>query len=216
MLNPELGLVGIEPMIVLLTLYLTALSFSLSSSDTIDYHSLFDLPFYNSSSDYNIQRNSVNDSVSADQLLDDLLPSHQLENLSLCQTTHFPSLSFGCNSENGFENLEAKNEESRLDFDSAHSDVHNNGGKYLQRSFSSNCFEGKSSFSFKPPFDSLMESHSFHGQALSLPENSFFISQMRKVSSTGDLEYQRMIGRMKVQTISKEKKQSSIVVVKYT
>ncbi|KAL4295502.1 hypothetical protein GQ457_12G000890 [Hibiscus cannabinus] len=163
------------------------------SADTIDYHSLFDLPFYNSSSDYDIQRNSVNDYVSADQLLDDLLPSHQLENLSLCQTTHFPSLSFGSNSENGFENLEAKNEESRLDFDSAHSDVHNNGGKYLQRSFSSNCFEGKSSFSFKPPFDSLMESHSFHGQALSLPENSFFITQMRKVSSTGDLESMRNV-----------------------
>ncbi|GMI71689.1 hypothetical protein HRI_000838200 [Hibiscus trionum] len=157
------------------------------STDTIDYQSLFDLPFSpfcDSSSDYNVQQNPVVESGCADQLFADLLPSHQLENLSLCQTTQFPSLSFA-------SNLEVKNEESRVDFDSAYGDVHNNGGKYLQRSFSSNCFEGKPSFSFKPHFDSLMESHSFDGQALSLPENSFFISQMRKVSSTGDLESMR-------------------------
>ncbi|KAL4282998.1 hypothetical protein GQ457_16G026090 [Hibiscus cannabinus] len=164
------------------------------SADTIDYQSLFDLPFSpfcDSSSDYNTQLNPVLESACADQLLADLLPSHQLENLSLCQTTQFSSLSFGSNSANGYENLQVKNEESRLDFDSAYADVHDNGGKYLQRSFSSNCFEGKPSVSFKPPFDSLMESHSFQGQALSLPENSFFISQMRKVSSTGDLESMR-------------------------
>ncbi|GMI85875.1 hypothetical protein HRI_002256800 [Hibiscus trionum] len=161
------------------------------SADPIDYQPLFDLlfsPFYDSSSDYNIQQNPVDESDCADQLFVDLLPSHQLENLSLCQTTQFPSLSFGSNSKNGYENLEVKNEESRANFDSDYCGVHNNGGKYLQRSFSSNCFEGKSSFSFKPAFDSLMESHSFQGQALSLPENSFFISQMRKVSNTGDLE----------------------------
>ncbi|KAE8698128.1 Detected protein of confused Function [Hibiscus syriacus] len=166
------------------------------STDSIDYQSLFDLPFpsfCDSTTDYDVQQNSVVESGCADQVFADLLPSHQLENLSLCQTAQLPSPCFGPNSENGYGNLEAKNEESRVDFDSGYADVHNNGGKYLQRSFSSNCFEGKSSFSFRPPFDSLMESHGFHGQALSLPENSFFISQMRKVSSTGDLESMRNV-----------------------
>ncbi|KAE8725314.1 Detected protein of confused Function [Hibiscus syriacus] len=165
------------------------------STDTIDYQSLFDLPFSSfcdSSSGYNIQENTVVESDCADQVFADLLPSHQLENLSLCQTTQFPSLCFGYNTENGYGNLEVKNEESIVDFDSAYADAHNNGGKFLQRSFSSNSFEGKSSFLFRP-FESLMESHSFHGQALSLPENSFFISQMRKVSSTGDLESMRNV-----------------------
>ncbi|KAH1089723.1 hypothetical protein J1N35_016980 [Gossypium stocksii] len=174
------------------------------STDTIDYDSLFNIPFYDSSFDYNLQALSnnddnqlspVNESSPADQLLADLLPSNQLENLSLCQTTQFPPLSFGSHSENpgGSSRLEVKNEECQVDFDSAYGGVHENDGKYLQRSFSSNCFEGKSNFSFKPPFDSLMESQSFQGQASSLPETSFFTAQMRKVSSTGDLESMRNV-----------------------
>ncbi|XWS61746.1 hypothetical protein CRYUN_Cryun07bG0152100 [Craigia yunnanensis] len=184
------------------------------STDTIDYHLLFDFPFspvYDSSSDYNLQAllnsnqnqlNPVDQPTCPDPLVSCLLPSSpptdQLENLSLYQTTQFPSLSFGRNLQNGYENfnslncLEVKNEECQVDFDSAYSDVEN-VANYLQRSFSSNSFEGKPNFSFQPPFDSLMESQNFQGQALSMPENSFFAGQMRKVCSTGDLENMRNV-----------------------
>ena len=179
------------------------------STDTIDYHLLFDLPFspvYDSSSDYNLQallnsnenqQNPVDQPTYPNQLVPGLLPSSpptdQLENLNLHQTTQFPSLSFGRNLQNGYENfnslncLEVKNEECQVDFDSAYSDVEN-VAKYLQRSFSSNYFEGKPNFSFQTPFDSLVESQNFQGQALSMPKTSFFAGQMRKVCSTGDLE----------------------------
>ncbi|XWS49978.1 hypothetical protein CRYUN_Cryun12cG0048900 [Craigia yunnanensis] len=184
------------------------------STDTIDYHLLFDLPFsplYDSSSDYNLQallnsnqnqQNPVDESTCPGQLVSGLLPyppTDQLENLSLNQTTQFPCLSFGPNLDNGYENfsslncLEIKNEECQVDLDSAYSDVNENVAKYLQRSFSSNSFEGKPNFSFQPPFDSLMESQNFQGQALSMPETSFFAGQMRKVCSTGDLENMRNV-----------------------
>ncbi|XP_022720626.1 zinc finger protein CONSTANS-LIKE 12-like [Durio zibethinus] len=171
------------------------------SSNTIDYNFLFDLPLspvYDSSSDYNLQallnsnqnqQNPVDQPTCPDQLDSDLLPSSPsadlLETLSRYQTTQFPSLSFGRNLENGYENFnslncfEVKKEECQVDFDSAYSDVEN-VQKYLQRGFSSNSFEGKLKFSFQPPFDSLMESQNFQGQALSMPENSFFAGQMRK------------------------------------
>ena len=179
------------------------------STDTIDYHLLFDLlfsPVYDSSSDYNLQAllnsnqnqlNPVDQPTCPDQLVSCLFPSSpptdQLENLNLYQTTQFPSLSFGRNLQNGYENfnslncLEVKNEECQVDLDSAYSDVEN-VAKYLQMSFSSNSFEGKPNFSFQPPFDPLMESQYFQGQALSMPENRFFAGQERKVCSTGDLQ----------------------------
>ncbi|XVF51451.1 hypothetical protein PTKIN_Ptkin04bG0186500 [Pterospermum kingtungense] len=193
------------------------------STETIDYQLLFDFPFSpvydSSSSDYNLQallnsdQNQENPvdhhqqptcpdhlvSSSSGNLLPSSPPTDQLENLSLYQTTQFPSPLFGQNLENGYENLnsfncfEVKNEECQVDFDSAnYSDVEN-VANYLQRSFSSNSFEGKPNFSFQPPFDSVMETQNFHGQAFSLPENSFFAGQMRKVCSTGDLQNMRNV-----------------------
>ncbi|XP_022737216.1 two-component response regulator-like PRR1 [Durio zibethinus] len=184
------------------------------SSDT-DYQIWFDHPFSplnDLSSDYNLQallnsnqnqQNPVDQPTCPDQLVSSGLlpfspPTDQLENLSLYQTTQFSSLSFGPNLENGYENfnslncLEVKNEECQVDFDSAYSDVEN-AAKYLQRSFSSNSFEGKPNFSFQPPFDSLMESQKFQGQAFNMPENNIFAGQMRKVCSTGDLENMRNV-----------------------
>ncbi|XWS38334.1 hypothetical protein CRYUN_Cryun19dG0122400 [Craigia yunnanensis] len=188
------------------------------STDPIDYHLLCDLPFsplYDSSSDYNLQaflnsnqnqQNPVDEFTCPDQLVSGLLPSYppkdQLENLSFYQTNQFPSLSFDPNLENGYENfsslncLEVKNEEYQVNFDSAYSDVNenvSNVAEYLKRSFSRNSFEGKPTFSFQPTFDSLMEPQNFQGQALSMPENSFFAGQMRKVCSTGDLENMRNV-----------------------
>ncbi|XP_048446050.1 uncharacterized protein LOC125479929 [Pyrus x bretschneideri] len=64
-----------------------------------------------------------------------------------------------------------------------------NAAKFMQMSYSSNCFDGsnnKPGFYFQPSFDSLMESPSFQNQASSLssPESSFLDGQMRRVSST--------------------------------
>ncbi|XP_017972681.1 PREDICTED: zinc finger protein CONSTANS isoform X1 [Theobroma cacao] len=182
------------------------------STDTIDYPLLFDhpfSPFQDSSSDYNFQdllnnsqnqQNPFDESSCPDQFVSGLLPSSpptdQLENLSLYQTTQYPSLSFSPNLEygygdfNGLNYLEVKNEECQVDFDPAYRGV-DNVDKYLQRSFSSNSFEGKPGFSFQLPFDSLMESQNFQGQSFSMPESSFFAGQMRKVCSTGDLENMR-------------------------
>ncbi|XVF10563.1 hypothetical protein REPUB_Repub07fG0193200 [Reevesia pubescens] len=172
------------------------------STDTIDYHFLFDLPFspvYDSSSDYNLQallnntqnqQNPADQSTCSDHLISGSPPTNQLENLSLYQGTQFSSLSFGPSLENGFENfnslncLEVKNEECNLDFDE-------NVAKYLQRSFSINSFETKPNCSVQPHFDSLMESNNFQGQASSMPENSILGGQMRKVCSAGDLENMR-------------------------
>ncbi|XVE57923.1 hypothetical protein DITRI_Ditri04bG0128600 [Diplodiscus trichospermus] len=179
-----------------------------SSFNMFDYHLLSDPPFpslYDSTSEYNLQallnsnqnqQNPVDQPPFPDQLFSGLLssspPTDMLENLSLCQTTQFPSLSFGRNSQNGYENfnslnncLEIKNEECQVDFDSAYSDVEN-VENYLQRSFSSNSFEGNPYVSFQPPFDPLMEPLNFQSQ--SLPEANFFAEQMRRASSTGDLE----------------------------
>nr|GMD62278.1 zinc finger protein CONSTANS-like [Ipomoea batatas] len=72
-----------------------------------------------------------------------------------------------------------------------------NAMKMMQRSFSSNSFEGRpSNFSpFQPQLDTLLESPNLHAQVLSSPENSSFSSgQMRRVCSTGDLQ---VINKMK-------------------
>ncbi|XP_021820865.1 putative zinc finger protein CONSTANS-LIKE 11 [Prunus avium] len=133
-------------------------------------------------------------------------PSYQLESLSLCQATHLNPLDQNCaNLANGlpnfpaFDALEVKTEQCHLALDQ---NAYNNNqvfgphsysgaenvAKFMQRSFSSNSFDGKPGFVFQPCFDSLMESSTFQNQALSSPENSFLAGQMRRVSSTGDLQ----------------------------
>ncbi|KAK7366747.1 hypothetical protein VNO80_08744 [Phaseolus coccineus] len=60
--------------------------------------------------------------------------------------------------------------------------------KVIQRSFSCNSFGGKPDFPFEPHPDTLMDSPNFQCHALLSPENNFFMGQMRRVCSTGDLQ----------------------------
>ncbi|KAK3010305.1 LOW QUALITY PROTEIN: hypothetical protein RJ639_011375, partial [Escallonia herrerae] len=63
-----------------------------------------------------------------------------------------------------------------------------NAVKMMQRSFSSNCFDGKPNFPFQPRFDSLMESPNFQTQISTSSESSFSSGSMRRACSTGDLQ----------------------------
>ncbi|KAG5539634.1 hypothetical protein RHGRI_019991 [Rhododendron griersonianum] len=114
-------------------------------------------------------------------------PSNQLENLSLYQTTQFQD----------FSSLEVKTEECHLfplsspyGFEPfGHGNAAESVAKMMQRSFSSHSFDGnKPSFSFQPRFDCVAESPHFQPQAMSSPENSFSVGQMRRVHSAGDLQ----------------------------
>ncbi|GLU05835.1 hypothetical protein SLE2022_229120 [Rubroshorea leprosula] len=142
-------------------------------------------------------QNPVEESHPLDQFSSNLVssspPSTQLENISLYQTTQMQSLSNGYGDFGEFNCLEVKNEECQVGFDcggyTQSFDPHSYDGvenveRYMQRSFSSNSFEGKPGFSFQPRFDSLLESPNFQ----SSPENSFFAGQMRRVYSAGDLQ----------------------------
>ncbi|XP_057417619.1 two-component response regulator-like APRR9 [Lotus japonicus] len=61
--------------------------------------------------------------------------------------------------------------------------------KYMQRSFSSNCFEGKPSFLFQNSHhDASVDSSKFQKHEMNSPEHSVFSGQMRRVCSTGDLQ----------------------------
>lgn len=158
-------------------------------------------------SDHPTQQNPVDESHSLDQITSTLLssspPSQQLENLSLYQMNHFQPLENSPDLSNGYENfsvldaLQVKNEECQVGFENTYSQQpfapHSYSGtenvaKMMQRSYSSNSFDGKPGFLFQPRFDALMESPNFQSQALSSPENSFLTGQMRRVCSTGDLQ----------------------------
>ncbi|KAK4365403.1 hypothetical protein RND71_016761 [Anisodus tanguticus] len=123
-------------------------------------------------------------------LLSSSSPSHQLENLSLCQVGL-----------DGFGDYAIKSEEFQVNFETdfgasntlmvAQSCGENNDVKLMQRSFSSNSFDNnKPSFSiFTPQFDSLIEFPNFQTPALSSPdEKSFSSGHMRRACSTGDLQ----------------------------
>ncbi|KAH6769733.1 hypothetical protein C2S52_014536 [Perilla frutescens var. hirtella] len=58
--------------------------------------------------------------------------------------------------------------------------------KLMQRSYNSNSFDNTRSFSFRPQFDSVFESHNLHTRFFSSPESSS--GQMKRVCSTGDLQ----------------------------
>ncbi|KAL2543484.1 CCT motif family protein [Forsythia ovata] len=62
--------------------------------------------------------------------------------------------------------------------------------KFMQRSYNSNSFDGKSNLLFYPPgFDGiLVESQNFQKQVLNSPESGFYSGQIRRVCSTGDLQ----------------------------
>uniref|UniRef100_A0A6N2MD97 CCT domain-containing protein n=1 Tax=Salix viminalis TaxID=40686 RepID=A0A6N2MD97_SALVM len=108
-------------------------------------------------------------------------PSHQLENLGI--VTYW----LGC--------FGGETEECQLSFESSYNHIYahdyssvENVAKMMQRSYSSNSFEGKPGFLFQPRFDTLLESPNYQSQALSLPENDFLAGQLRRACSTGDLQ----------------------------
>lgn len=127
-------------------------------------------------------------------------PSTQFEkslNLYPNQAPKMQSFSNGYGDLGELSSLEVKNEELQVGFDSGYGNFSapqnytgaENAGKYLQRSFSENCFDSKPGFEipFQPQFNSLMESQNFQTS----PENSFFAGQIRRVCSTGDLQNAR-------------------------
>ncbi|KAI7995178.1 Zinc finger protein CO3 [Camellia lanceoleosa] len=150
-----------------------------------------------------ILQNPLHESNSWDQIAPSVFssspPSHQLENLSLCQTTHLQDVS-------NFSALEVKTEECQcqvpLQSPSAYGYQQSFGAhsygcaenvvvKMMQRSYSSNSFDGKQPshlLPFQPRFDSLMESSIFQPQVMSSPENNFSTGLIRRASSTGDLQ----------------------------
>ncbi|CAN4077689.1 unnamed protein product [Withania somnifera] len=146
----------------------------------------------------------LHDTPSIDQIASTFLssspPSHQLENLSLCQITN-PNSLVGLDD---FCDYSIKAEEFQVHFESNFGISNSlmvpqscvqNDVKLMQKSFSSNSFDKNNnnnlSFSvFTPQFDSLIESPNYQTSAtLSSPdENSFSCGQMRRVCSTGDLQ----------------------------
>ncbi|KAB1668853.1 hypothetical protein ES319_1Z102200v1 [Gossypium barbadense] len=127
------------------------------STDTIDYHSLFDLPSFplnGSSLDYNNLQALLNNKQTPEE---NPVVDHQPTCQNQLLGTQFQScLSFGPNLEQGYEEscnnlngFELKNEECQV------------VTKYLRRNFS-----------FQPCFDPLMASENFQGQALSMPQNT--------------------------------------------
>jgi hypothetical protein len=177
-----------------------------SSSDMVSYDG--DLTFmpdspidiFQAISDSQNQNNPVDESHFFDQYSSTLFsssPSRQFESLNLYQTTHLQCLQNcsdidnGLGNLSGFDGLEVKNEECQMGFESSFNQAflphsYSGGGaenvtKLMQRSYSSNCFEGKTSFLFQPRFDTLMESPGFQNQEI-------IGGQMRRVCSTGDLQ----------------------------
>ncbi|CAK7335582.1 unnamed protein product [Dovyalis caffra] len=156
----------------------------------------------NQNNQYPVENSNSVDSFSP-SILSSSPPSHQLENLSLYQTNHLQALANGENLANGYSNfpgldaLEVKTEECQVGFDSSYNQQSfmpcsysgvENVAKMMQRSYSSNSFEGKPGFLFQPGFNTLLESPNYQGQALSLPESNFLAGQLRRVCSTGDLQ----------------------------
>ncbi|KAK9277117.1 hypothetical protein L1049_006656 [Liquidambar formosana] len=151
-------------------------------------------------------QNPVDESHSLDQIAHTLLssspPSHQMENLSLCPTTHVQPLANCSNSSSGFTDftglngLEVKIEECQVGFGSSsapsfppHSfSGFDNAAKMMQRTYSSNSFDGKPGFFFQPRFNIPMGPPNFQTHLMNSPENSFPDSHIRRVCSTGDLQ----------------------------
>ncbi|XP_027344004.1 two-component response regulator-like APRR5 [Abrus precatorius] len=132
-------------------------------------------------------------------------PSAHLENLTLyhhANNNRVHALSSGQNLANeigsfsGFDGLEVKSEECQVGVDYVYGQQYlphsysgtENVSKYMQRSFSSNSFEGKPGFVSQPHCDALVDSPKFQSHDMSSPEDSLFGGQMRRVCSTGDLQ----------------------------
>lgn len=145
-------------------------------------------------------------------------PSSHLESLNLYQgnnhTTTVQTLSSNgptnsaaseLGSFSAFDGSEVKSEESQMGLDYAYNNQqflpHSYSGtesvsKYMQRSFSSNSFEGKPGFLFQTRHETLVDSPNFQRNDISSPENSAFSGQMRRVCSTGDLQVKNNINTL--------------------
>ncbi|XP_019429882.1 PREDICTED: putative zinc finger protein CONSTANS-LIKE 11 [Lupinus angustifolius] len=154
-------------------------------------------------------------------------PTTNLENLTLYrQPNHVlnaPTLEneFGSFS-SALDGFEVKSEECQLGIDynintynQHHFFPHSYSGaenvsKYMQRSFSSNSFDGKPGFLFKSHCDRLIDSPNFQRHAINSPENSSLDGQMRRVCSTGDLQ------NMKANNISQTEEEPNLKVGRYS
>lgn len=171
--------------------------FSLFTDSAVDPHPhhlpSFDISEENSSgliqeNNPPIEETNSFDQISSALLLSSSPPSFQLENLSI---SHLGNTEYSA--------LEVKTEECPLNFDTfsgfgncfspqSFDGAHETALKFMQRSYSSNSFENKHNFSFRPRLDSVLESQNLQNQILSSPEGSFSSGQMRRVCSTGDLQ----------------------------
>ncbi|XP_028767464.1 zinc finger protein CONSTANS-LIKE 4-like isoform X3 [Neltuma alba] len=103
-------------------------------------------------------------------------PSTHLENLSLYQQ-HLSSTATNLGAE--FGNVSVKSEDLQMgaDYNGNQNFVppsyngSENAHKSIQRSYSSNCFDGKPGFLFQPHYDTLIDSSNFQGQTVNSPEN---------------------------------------------
>lgn len=177
-----------------------------SNSDSVSSDGVGDLPFLSESFPFfaNSQENSNALYNSLDPFSPSFFsfspPSSHLESLSLYHANHVQPLSNGQNLANefgsfsAFDGSEVKTEECQMGVDYVygqqllpHSHSYSgaeNFSKYMQRSFSSNSYEGKPAYS-----DPREDSPKFQRHEMSSPEdNTVFGGQMRRVCSTGDLQ----------------------------
>ncbi|KAG9149211.1 hypothetical protein Leryth_003215 [Lithospermum erythrorhizon] len=184
-----------------------------SDSCTIDHQQHDDI-FQVLEQNYPVQdceQPRVDDSNSFDQIASFLLspspPSHQLENLSICQSS--TQLQNDTSSDSLYAELpplDIKTEDLHvpLDYGSYTNPFETCYGslgtpKLMQRSYSSNSFVIKPNLMFQPGFDSLMESPNLQNQLVGSPKSSSFSSnQMRRVCSTGDLHKMKTVATRNV------------------
>ncbi|CAI9094125.1 OLC1v1029814C2 [Oldenlandia corymbosa var. corymbosa] len=192
-------------------------SFSDSPVDPHHHHDFFQTFDDNNLNDHSSSSNNINNTSSSiineensvdettitlDQIASALLssspPSDQLENLSICQTAHH----FQNANHSDYSALEVKTEDYQSSFDaiitggfssSSLLNTPENEVRMMQRSYSSNSFDGKpTGYIYHPRFDSLMESPNLQTNPVFTPSETNFSSsssgQMRRVCSTGDLQ----------------------------
>ncbi|GFP88910.1 zinc finger protein constans-like 5 [Phtheirospermum japonicum] len=134
--------------------------------------------------------NPIDETSSFDQIASAFLspspPRAELENLSLSQlekteySVKTEQCQFNFDGFSGFGNCASPHS-----FDSAYETA----VKFMQRSYSSNCFENNQNLTFHPRFDCVFESQDLQNQILSSPETGFSAGgQIRRVCSTGDLQ----------------------------
>lgn len=168
-----------------------SMSFLYSFGTTFHTHSTSnegeDFPFFSDPSFFNNSHTDISHENS--NPFDEPFPSSS--SLDPFSPSFFSPPRENLNLYQAFDESEVKIEESQMGnvqfLPHSYSGVEN-VSKYMQRSFSSNSFESKPGFLFRPQHHILMDSPHFQRNDISSPEISFFTGQMRKVCSTGDLQ----------------------------